>query len=113
MEQLTSTERLQEAERVLRKHPDRVPVLIESSTPSLVLDKHRYLVPRDLSVAQFMVVLRKRVKLAAEDALYVFVGGELPKPNTLFGSLYDSQCSEEDRLLYLTVALENTFGGAR
>ena len=35
----------------------------------------RYLVPRDLSVGQFIYVVRKRVKLPAEKAIFLFVGG--------------------------------------
>lgn len=38
----------------------------------------RYLVPADLSVGQFVYVVRKRIKLEAEKAIFVFVKNTLP-----------------------------------
>ena len=37
------------------------------------IDKKKYLVPSDLTVAQFVYVVRKRVKLAPEKAIFIFV----------------------------------------
>jgi GABA(A) receptor-associated protein len=37
------------------------------------IDKKKYLVPTDLTVGQFVYVIRKRIDLNAEKALYVFV----------------------------------------
>lgn len=38
----------------------------------------RYLVPADLTVGQFVYVVRKRIKLSAEKAIFVFVNNTLP-----------------------------------
>lgn len=38
----------------------------------------RYLVPADLTVGQFVYVVRKRIKLSAEKAIFVFVKDTLP-----------------------------------
>lgn len=38
----------------------------------------RYLVPADLSVGQFVYVVRKRIKLSAEKAIFVFIENTLP-----------------------------------
>lgn len=38
----------------------------------------RYLVPADLTVGQFVYVVRKRIKLSAEKAIFVFVKNMLP-----------------------------------
>jgi GABA(A) receptor-associated protein len=40
------------------------------------IDKKKYLVPGDLTVAQFTYVIRKRIKLSPEQALWVFVETE-------------------------------------
>lgn len=39
---------------------------------------YRYLVPADLTVGQFVYVVRKRIKLSAEKAIFVFVKNILP-----------------------------------
>lgn len=44
----------------------------------LYLSHCRYLVPKDLTVGQFVYVVRKRIKLSAEKAIFVFVKDTLP-----------------------------------
>ena len=64
------------------KHPDRIPVIVEkrqrdASLPDI--DKKKFLVPSDLTVGQFVYVIRKRIKLAPEQAIFLFVSaGTLP-----------------------------------
>ncbi|CAL5412900.1 unnamed protein product [Camellia sinensis] len=41
-------------------------------------EKNRYLVPADLTVGQFVYVVRKRIKLGAEKAIFIFVKNILP-----------------------------------
>lgn len=51
----------------------------------------RYLVPADLTVGQFVYVVRKRIKLGAEKAIFVFVKNTLPptgEQQPLFIELY-------------------------
>lgn len=38
----------------------------------------RYLVPADLTVGQFVYVVRKRIKLSAEKTIFIFVKNILP-----------------------------------
>uniref|UniRef100_M4DXQ7 Autophagy-related protein n=1 Tax=Brassica campestris TaxID=3711 RepID=M4DXQ7_BRACM len=65
--------RLIEASRTRDKYPDRVPVIVEKAERSLM-----YLIPDDLTVGQFVYVVRKRIKLSAEKAIFVFVKNTLP-----------------------------------
>ena len=48
-----------------------------STVPSI--DKRKFLVPSDISVAQFMWIIRKRIQLAPAKALFLFVGKLLPQ----------------------------------
>lgn len=43
-----------------------------------LVDHRRYLVPADLTVGQFVYVIRKRIKLSAEKAIFIFVDNVLP-----------------------------------
>lgn len=38
----------------------------------------RYLVPSEITVGQFVYVIRKRIKLEAQKAIFVFIDGVLP-----------------------------------
>lgn len=42
-------------------------------TNLLDLDKHKFLVPYDVTVAQFMWILRQRLTLSPNKAIYLFV----------------------------------------
>jgi GABA(A) receptor-associated protein len=105
--------RLEESSRVMTKYPDRIPVICEKSahtnknTPNI--DKTKYLVPVDLTVGQFMFVLRKHIKMLPEQALYLFVGESIPPNNELIRSIY-AHHRDPDGFLYMVYAFENTFG---
>eukprot|EP01018_Ginkgo_biloba_P037338 Gb_21524 [translate_table: standard] len=92
-----------EAGRIRDKYPDRIPVkhgktvghgiwwfaglvlgfdftetvlvIVEKAERSDIpnIDKKKYLVPADLTVGQFVYVIRKRIKLSAEKAIFIFV----------------------------------------
>ena len=44
----------------------------------------RYLVPADLTVGQFVYVIRKRIKLSSEKAIFIFVKNVLPPTGNNF-----------------------------
>ena len=54
-----------EATRIREKYPDRVPCIVEKAEKSDIstIDKKKFLVPHDLTVGQFVYVIRKRIKL--------------------------------------------------
>ena len=57
------------------------------------LDKKKYLVPSDLTVGQFYFLIRKRIHLRPEDALFFFVNNVIPPTSTTMGALYQVQPS--------------------
>lgn len=72
--------RVAEAARIRERYPDRIPVIVEKAEKSSVpdIDKKKYLVPGDLTVGQFVYVIRRRIKLSPEKAIFVFVKNVLP-----------------------------------
>ncbi len=69
----------------------------------------RYLVPSDLTVGQFVYVVRKRISLPPEKAIFVFVKNSLPPTAALMSSIYEKN-KDTDGFLYVTYSGENTFG---
>jgi len=101
-----------EGEKIRKKYPDRVPVIVEKSPKARVmdLDKKKYLVPSDLTVGQFYYLIRKRVQLRSEDALFFFVNNVIPPTSATMGSLYQEH-HEEDFFLYIAYSDESVYGG--
>lgn len=67
------------------------------------IDKKKYLVPADLTVGQFVYVIRKRIKLSPEKAIFIFVDEVLPPTAALMSSIYEEH-KDEDGFLYITYA---------
>lgn len=104
--------RLDEANRVIIKYKDRIPIIAEVSSDNskeIKLDKKKYLVPSDLTLSQFIYVIRKRIDLESEKALFIFFNNNLPPSSSLMIDIYDTYKSD-DNFLYATVSLESTFG---
>jgi hypothetical protein len=76
---------------------------------SFFLRNRRYLVPNDLTVGQFVYVIRKRIRVSPEKAIFMFVGNVLPPSAALIGDIY-SDHKDPDGFLYITYSGENTFG---
>ncbi|KAG7036126.1 apg-6, partial [Cucurbita argyrosperma subsp. argyrosperma] len=59
----------------------------------------RYLVPADLTVGQFVYVIRKRIKLSPEKAIFIFVDNVLPPTGAIMSAIYEEK-KDEDGFLY-------------
>jgi GABA(A) receptor-associated protein len=107
------SERKTESERIKEKYPDRIPIICEKSSRNggtlPDLDKTKYLVPHDLTIGQFMYVIRKRLKLDASEALYLFANGHIMTCSNTVGVAYDNY-KDSDGFLYLKYSKESTFG---
>ena len=62
------------------------------------------MVPADLTVGQFVYVIRKRIKLSPEKAIFIFVDEVLPPTAALMSSIYEEH-KDEDGFLYITYVL--------
>lgn len=100
-----------ESARIREKYPDRIPVIVEKADESDVpdIDRKKYLVPTDLSVGQFVYVIRKRIKLGPEKSIYIFVKNVLPPTCASMSALYNEH-KDDDGFLYIKFSGENYFG---
>jgi GABA(A) receptor-associated protein len=102
-----------DCDSILLKYPDRIPVLCEKfpySRNAPDIDKHKYLVSYDLTIGQFMAVIRKRMSIKPGVGLYIFINGSIPSNSTLLRHLY-IDFKDDDGFLYIEYDVENTFGG--
>ena len=107
-----------ESERVMAKYPGRVPVVAEpgqkasdmfKDNPHIHAKNRKYLVPADVTVGQFVYILRTRFKLSPEQAMFIFVNDMMPPTSVLMSSIYQ-QHADEDGFLYVSYSGENVFG---
>ncbi|KAI3384726.1 hypothetical protein SNEBB_007185 [Seison nebaliae] len=110
-EECSFEQRKVEASKIRGKYPSRVPVVVEKEPKSQIpeIDKRKFLVPNDISVGQFMWIIRKRIKLSSERSIFLFVGKVLPQSATTMGQVYE-QFKDEDGFLYMAYSGEHAFG---
>lgn len=114
--------RLKESKRVLAKHTDKVPVLIEpaSGKQPKLQSGAKHLVPTNMTMQALLVFVRRGLPdLPAQEALSLFIESQsangtkseailVPMSSTV-GTVYNTRRSE-DGFLYIVYSLENTFG---
>ena len=101
--------RVQETHAIKIKHPDRIPIIVEPRPDAPSIDKRKYLAPKDLVFSQFIYVIRKRLQLNSEHALFFFNGNTVINGQHTLSQIYN-QYHDEDGFLYLSYDNENTFG---
>jgi len=109
-QEYTFEQRTKQSRDLLQKYDDRIPVIIcpgNKNTP--VADKYKYLVPNTLTIGEFVYIIRKRIKLGPEQAMFIFTNNILPPTASSLYSIYQEH-RDDDGFLYLVYSLENTFG---
>ena len=101
-----------------KKEYDRISSKLEGYVPAILekrgrldpkIDKGKFLMPYDLTMAQLSYVVRKRINVSKNEAVFLFVDNKLLSGNETVKKIYDSYKSE-DNFLYIVYTLENTFG---
>merc|ERR1712113_847608 len=103
-------QRQAEAGRILKKYPDRIPVICEKAPNSTLpdIDKKKFLVPGTMLVGEFKYIVHKHLKeksesglgVAADQTIYLFINSSTsPKTAALMSEVYD-QYKNEDGFVY-------------
>lgn len=107
----TFEERKEESSKIMLKYPDRIPVICRKTPQSklAILDKYKYLVPMDLTATQFLYIIRRRLRLGSEQALFLFINNNIASATNTISELYDEH-KDKDGFLYVSYTEENVFG---
>ena len=109
-------ERKKKSFKMTSLYPDRVPVIVEMSPSSASYNtyttashKIKYLVPYDITMGQFIKILRDKLKLESSVALFFFINNKVFPITSLIGNIYKEN-ADEDGFLYIEFCEESTFG---
>ena len=104
--------RMKSSSKMLFKYPDRIPIIIEKHDSCKIINQlefKKYLVPKELTMGQFIGMIRSKVKLEPSIGMFVFVNNLLVPNSQCIGSLYNEN-RDTDGFLYMKYSAENTFG---
>jgi len=109
-EQSSFEKRVEQSKSIMEKYPTRVPVICERLTKKIQkIDRKKYLCPDDLTMGNFMYVIRKRLKLDSSMAIYLFINDKIVPVSQTLGVVYDKH-QDKDGFLYIKYDSETTFG---
>lgn len=111
-EQYSFDQRYTEYKKIHTKYPDRIPIICEKHSNSKNIpdiDKNKYLVSADISLGQFIYVIRRRINLKPEQSIFLFINDIIPSSSNCLLDLYNNH-RDKDGFLYITFSSENTFG---
>lgn len=108
---VTFENRKEECDRIMNKYTHRIPIIVSKCNNSKLpmIDKEKFLVPKDMNLGQFIYIIRKRIQLDSKEALFVLINNSLQPSSKLIQDIYESQ-KDEDGFLYIVYSSENTFG---
>ena len=67
--------RLEESREIIEKYTGRVPIIVEKHHDCTLptVDKCKYLVPKDMTIMEFVYVVRKRIELKPSQSLFITI----------------------------------------
>jgi len=104
-------QRIQESQKVLYNYPDKVPVICEKDRrlQNCGIKKRKYLVSRDLTIGQFIYIIRNNIQMNSNMGLFLFTNGIIPSSSDTIEYIYN-KFKDNDGFLYINYAFESTFG---
>lgn len=105
--------RILKCKELKRKYKDKIPIILYRISNNYgdipLIDKNKFLVDSATTIGQFMYVIRKRMGIRSEVAMYIFCNNRLPVVSMSVGQLYETD-KDEDGFLYLEYSGMETFG---
>jgi GABA(A) receptor-associated protein len=98
--------------KMMEKHTDRIPVIVEKFSGDKNLpffSKHRYMVLPNSTIGQLTFIVRESVQLKSFLSIFMFINNILPPHNIKMNELYNLY-KDPDGFLYITVSSESAFG---
>mgnify|MGYP001161332988 CR=1 FL=1 len=101
----------EQSDRIRKQYKNRIPIIIWDIGDNIMIKKRKFIVPIDITVGQFLYVLRKQITNITEaDGIFLFIHGNnaIPLMSELIGIVFNNH--NDNGFLKLTITKENTFG---
>ncbi|XP_077522345.1 microtubule-associated protein 1 light chain 3 gamma-like isoform X3 [Amblyomma americanum] len=112
-EQRSLASRKEEVTNIRQRFPSKIPVIVERYAKEKnlpLLDKTKFLVPQELTMSQFVSIVRNRLQISACQSFYLLVDNKsMANLSKTLSDVY-ADWHDEDGFLYITYASQEMFG---
>ena len=101
-----------ESTRIKEKYPNKIPLILEKSDTTHLkeIEKKKYLMQKDVTIGQFMFIVRKQIKIDESESIFLLVNNQaIPSTSSTMGEIYEKY-ADKDGFLYITYSAQQTFG---
>ena len=109
----SSQDRKSECEQLLKAYPEKIPLIIEPQNSvgnKLFMDQNKFLVPKMYTFHELLFLIRKKLKIHQDEALYVTVKSSyFPVMSRSINSIYN-EYKDPDGFLYIYYSSEAIWG---
>ncbi len=103
-------QKAEECRRLKIKYPGRIPVIIKKGNENAPeIDRTKYLVPGDITFGTFSSLIRQRLKLKPDEAIFIMANNTIITGSSMMNDVYKKHQNIEGYLL-LEYSLESVFG---
>ncbi|XP_063293863.1 microtubule-associated proteins 1A/1B light chain 3C-like [Pelobates fuscus] len=105
--------RIHEVNRMKSRYPSKIPVIVERNHREKLLpnlEKIKYLVPPEVTLGQFVSMIRTRLSMPQSHSLCMLLNGKQMTSLTLTMSELYTEYHDHDGFLYMTYMLQDVFG---
>lgn len=101
-----------EIEVIKQKYPNYIPIVVRvHNDKSIKLTKSKFLVGGEITLAQFLSILRKKItNIKSTESIYLLINNTLMPITLTLSMIYKEKRDAETDMLYITICKENTFG---
>ena len=110
-------DRVNESNRIIRKYPNHIPVIVECNKElNKLIAKKKFLVPNDITVSHLLYVIRKQLSIEPCKATFIFCDNILLCSSSIMVDVYNEYKLrnkidyDSDNFMYILLIYENTFG---
>ena len=100
-----------EVDVIKEKYPSYIPIIVKTRDTTIQLTKRKFLVGGDITIGQFMSILRKKMStLKSTEAVFLLINNTMPPASAFLSAIYATEKDIQTDMLFVTVCKENTFG---
>ncbi|XWV26956.1 autophagy-related protein 8B isoform X2 [Tupanvirus soda lake] len=97
-------------EKCIQMYPNKIPIILHLKNINITNFNNKFLVADDITMSYVLVIIRRKIKIAHNESLCMFIKDNLVVSSELVSTFYSKYKDQNDGCLHITVCKENTFG---